>query len=111
MNTNTISAERQSLPATIEAEKAVLGAILLRPSFLGVCLDFRLQPEDFSLDSHQQLYAAFVRIHDDGGPVDLVTLIDELDVDTVGGMAYIEDLADPGIILLESHIRHHCEIV
>ena len=80
----------------MEAERAVLAGLILRPSAMGQIAPM-LHQEDFYLPAHQTLYAAALGLHTDNRPVDLVTLAEHLrdqgSLEQAGGAAYIADLA------------------
>lgn len=101
-----------TLPANLEAEKAVLGAILLdNESYLEASEG--LSPADFSIDSHRRIFARMVHLMETGRPVDMITLTDELDAHkdlrAVGDVGYIASLLD-GVPDRPS-ISHYVEIV
>ncbi len=80
-------------PHNLEAERAVLGAILLDA---GVLDDIPLTAADFYLDRHQLLFDACRELAADGSPVDLRTLQARLehsgDFERIGGLAYLTGL-------------------
>jgi replicative DNA helicase len=89
--------ERSTLPANLDAERSILGAILLdNQSYLEA--SDRLNCEDFSLDSHRRIYSRMVGLLESNRPVDMVTLIDELqmhkDLEAVGDVGYVSSLLD-----------------
>jgi len=90
--------EQRILPAAVEAEKAVLGAILLDEKAYDQAADLGLAPADFFLDSHRRIYAAVSDLREAGQPVDPVTLRNELEtrkqLEAVGGAAYVAGLLD-----------------
>jgi len=70
------------LPHDDEAERAVLGAIMLEPGAAAAVIPI-LQPEHFYRADHQKVYAAMLAIHREGrhakdGPIDIVLLRDQL---------------------------------
>ncbi|SDZ99451.1 replicative DNA helicase [Thalassobacillus cyri] len=75
-----------------EAEQAVLGAILLDDA---VMEKSKLKGEYFHLQRHQKIFAAIAKVHQLGEPVTLVTVTTELgkDIDAVGGVGYLSQLA------------------
>jgi len=82
------------LPHSEEAERAVLGAILLDPELVKPASQ-RLRPEDFYLERHQLLFGAMVRLWAAGKPVDLLTLQAELGehkYEQAGGIVYLSAL-------------------
>lgn len=75
-------------PQNLEAEQAVLGAILLESEALIASME-RLKAEDFYSVSHQRIFDAMVALNDDNQPIDLITLTARLQdlgqMDEVGG--------------------------
>jgi replicative DNA helicase len=84
-------------PQNLEAEQAVLGAILLDGEALIVASE-RLAPEDFYRAAHQHIFEAMLQLGESNEPVDLVTLFTKLDnvglLDEVGGIGYLTELAN-----------------
>lgn len=93
-----------------QIERSLLGAILLRPSLIEACLHAGVREEDFSLTSHSKIFATLVRMHDEGKAIDPLLLREEIDVQQVGGEAYVSDLTSD-VILVESHILARCGII
>jgi replicative DNA helicase len=82
-------------PSSIEAEKGVLGSILLLPEVLDdVALAIRT--DDFYDDTHQKLFAHMLALNDAGRPIDVTLLVERLKnhghYELVGGVAYISEL-------------------
>ena len=100
----------RGLPASIDAERAILGAVLLESSAYNEAAE-RLVPEDFALDSHQRIFARMGELIDNGRAVDIVTLTDELgrrkEVEAVGGVAYLFSLTEglPRRLSIEEYVR------
>lgn len=65
------------MPASLDAEQAVLGALLMDSHWVIECMDV-LRPECFYNDHHRQIYNAIRRLFQAGGKVDVVTVINEL---------------------------------
>ncbi|MCD7739791.1 MAG: replicative DNA helicase [Candidatus Gastranaerophilales bacterium] len=84
------------LPQSVEAEEAVLGAILVNPISLGRIIEF-LKPESFYKPSHKLIYETMLELFKKNEPIDIVTvseyLRNEEKLENVGGRAYINDLA------------------
>jgi replicative DNA helicase len=101
-----------SLPANVEAERAILGAILLDNLSFNEAAE-HLQAEDFSLDSHRRIYARMIELMDSSRPIDLITLVEELDrhkeLQAIGDVGYISGLID-GVPDRPS-IEHYIKIV
>src|SRR3974377_1937324 len=110
MATTDYSLER-GLPASLDAERSILGAILLDSLLFDQAAE--LKPDDFSLDGHRRIFARMRDLQDTGRPVDMITLAEELDrrkeVEAVGGVAYLSSLID-GVPERPS-IEHYVRIV
>ena len=98
------------LPANIDAEKTILGAILLDNTAHSEAAE-KLVPDDFSLDSHRRIFLRMSELMDDQHAVDIVTLANELsrfkEVESVGGVAYLASLTEglPRRPVIEEYIR------
>ena len=84
-------------PHSVEAEQAVLGAIILDSDRL-ITASERVDPDDFYRVSHQRIFEAMLKINDRGELVDLVTLSSELQaqgiLDEIGGLNYLAEVAE-----------------
>jgi replicative DNA helicase len=91
-----ISLEK-TLPGNLEAERSILGAILLDDKAVLTIFE-RLKPQDFYLDSHRRIFDKMLLLMNNSRPIDLVTLKDELqrasELESVGGAAYLASLTD-----------------
>ncbi|HET6933196.1 MAG TPA: replicative DNA helicase [Candidatus Angelobacter sp.] len=109
MATTDYSLDR-GLPASVEAERAILGAILLDNSSYPQAAEF-LRAEDFSLDSHRRIYLRMMELAETGRPIDFVTLTEQLgqhkEIEAVGGVAYVTSLTDglPRVKNIEQYVR------
>jgi replicative DNA helicase len=98
------------LPANVEAERSILGAILLDNFAYNQAAEF-LRSEDFSLDSHRRIYSRMVDLAESSRPIDLITLVEELDrhkeLQAIGEAAYISSLLDgvPDRPSIEHYVR------
>ena len=101
----------QELPNNPEAERSVLGAILLNNSAFSQATV--LTPDDFFLDSHRRIFAAISDLMKKQVPVELVTLAEELnrrdEMNAIGGAGYISSLTD-GLPKLTS-IEHYVKLI
>ena len=81
----------------VEAEEAVLGAILLDPEAMGRVAE-TLEPKSFSLRSHQTIYKASLALYSEGKPTDLMTvttwLSDQKLLEKAGGQLGLTQLLD-----------------
>ncbi len=98
------------LPANLDAEKTILGAILLDNAAHAEAAE-SLKSDDFSLDSHRRIFLRMTELIDTGRTVDIVTLSNELarykEVESVGGVAYLASLTEglPRRPVIEDYIR------
>jgi replicative DNA helicase len=103
---------RSSLPANEEAERSILGAILLDNFAYNQAAE-HLRTEDFSLDSHRRIYSRMVDLAETSRPIDMITLIEELerhkDLQAIGDVAYVSSLVE-GVPERPS-IEHYVKIV
>jgi replicative DNA helicase len=101
-----------TLPANVEAERSILGAILLDNFAYNQAAE-HLRIEDFSLDSHRRIYGRMVDLAESSRPIDMITLIDELDrhkdLQAIGDVGYVSSLLD-GVPDRPS-IEHYVKIV
>jgi len=98
------------MPANVEAEKTILGAILLDNAAHSEAAE-KLDSEDFSLDSHRRIFLRMSELMNEQRAVDIVTLSHELarykEVESVGGVAYLASLTEglPRRPVIEEYIR------
>jgi replicative DNA helicase len=101
-----------SLPANVQAERSILGAILLDNLAYNEAAE-HLRAEDFSLDSHRRIYSRMVDLAESSRPIDMITLIEELDrrkeLEAIGDVGYVSALVD-GVPDRPS-IEHYIKIV
>jgi len=100
------------LPASTDAERAILGAILLDNSAYHQAAE-ALRPGDFSLDSHRRIFGRMMELAESSRPIETVTLTEELgrhkEIEAVGGVAYLSSLTDG--LPRRSSIEHYVRIV
>jgi len=84
-------------PHSIEAEACVLGSMILHAPCVDIVVQI-VRPEHFYRPAHQLIYKALVEMRQEGKPIDLVILRDELErrkqLEQVGGVEYIVALAE-----------------
>ncbi|MGH9862052.1 MAG: replicative DNA helicase [Candidatus Acidiferrales bacterium] len=102
----------RKLPSNLEAERSVLGAILLDNQAFHTVIEL-LDEGDFFLDAHRRLFARITRLSEANRPIDLLTLNDELvragELEAIGGAAYLSTLVD-GVPKV-SNVDHYARIV
>lgn len=100
------------LPYNLEAERGVLGSLIIDPEAIEQVADF-LSAEDFYRDAHKTLYSAITRLHASHISADFITLTDALEssnmLDAVGGASSISSLIDE--IPTSGNIAHYGHIV
>src|SRR6202008_1772199 len=110
MATTPDIAFERGLPASIDAERSILGAILLENHSYNEAAE-RIGAEDFALDSHRRIFSRMAELIDAGRAVDIVTLAEELakrkEVEAVGGVAYLASLTEglPRRLSIEEYVR------
>lgn len=99
-------------PQNLEAEQAVLGAILLEKDALFRVIEY-LTPEDFYRSAHQRIYRAMLEVSENSEPVDLITITADLQnkkiLEEVGGVSYLTDLANA--VPTAANIEYYAKIV
>lgn len=100
------------LPHDLDAERSVLGAILLHEDALTV-VAAALQPSDFFRNAHTLIFAVMLALAEAHAAVDFITVKNALaidgDLEEVGGPAYIASLSDG--VPRSSNVEHYAEIV
>src|SRR5512139_3873652 len=99
-------------PHDLDAERSVLSSLLLDPrAFHDVSLELRA--DDFYHPAHQTVYRAMLAVHEEGRPVDLITLSEQLNarkqLDQVGGTVFLAEIAD--FAATAANVTHHAKIV
>ncbi|NLE64419.1 MAG: replicative DNA helicase [Elusimicrobia bacterium] len=99
-------------PQNLEAERAVLGAMLIDDEAIGIVIE-RLDASYFYDPVHQKIYQSIVGLYSSNKNVDLVTLTDHLrsegGMDAVGGAAYLARIADQ--VPTSANVLHYADIV
>jgi replicative DNA helicase len=99
-------------PQDIEAEKALLGSIMLRPQGLNEIVDF-ISADSFYLQRHRIIYNAMLELYSKGDPIDLLSLSTKLKekkmLEQAGGAGYLSELVEE--VPSASNLKHYAEIV
>jgi replicative DNA helicase len=99
-------------PRSIEAEQAVLGALMLEKDAITGILDL-LKPEAFYEDAHKVIYSAIIKLFGDSKPVDLVTVKNQLqsdgNLDIGGGPLYLVELTSK--VASAANVEYHARII
>jgi replicative DNA helicase len=106
------AASERTQPHSLDAERSVLGAILLRNETFNHAAAV-IDAGDFFREAHRRIFNAMVELNERGDAIDLVTLKDALaragDLDEVGGAAYIARLVDG--VPRATNVEHYATIV
>jgi len=104
--------DANQLPHSADAERAVLGALLLEPDRIPAVSE-TLHPDDFYRDSHRRLFALMLELQDKGTPPELLVVCERIasteDEGDYGGIAYVSSLPEK-VPTVES-IEHYAQIV
>lgn len=99
-------------PQNLEAEQAILGAVLLQGEALITAME-RVKSDDFYSVSHQRIYEAMVELGEGGQPIDLVTLTaylqDRQMLEEAGGITYLAKLANA--VPTAANVEYYAQIV
>lgn len=102
----------RTLPHNLEAERSVLGAILIQNDAYNMAAEL-LRPEDFYRDAHRRIFDKIIALAERRTAVDFVTLKEELvragELDAVGGPAYIASLVDG--VPRATNVEYYAKIV
>jgi replicative DNA helicase len=101
-------------PHSLEAERSVLGAILLSDRTLyALVIDEGLQPEDFYRERHAVIYRAILDLYGENEPIDVLTVTEALrsngQLEEAGGAAAVDDLASA--VPAAGNARRYAQIV
>ncbi len=93
----TVSKALRVPPHNVDAERALLGAILLKPDVMHD-ISVTIFAESFYADKHRQIYDAIFQIFIKGNPIDVISLMNQLEsngtLSRVGGVAYLTELIE-----------------
>ncbi|MDD5747201.1 MAG: replicative DNA helicase [Candidatus Omnitrophica bacterium] len=99
-------------PQNIEAEMAVLGAMLLENEAIGDVVEL-LEEGAFYKDTHRKIFNAILNLYKESKPVDLVTLTDQLrrdnNLESVGGAGYLVELSN--VVPTAANVTHYAKLV
>jgi replicative DNA helicase len=102
----------RKLPHNLEAERSVLGAILLDNQAFHPAIEV-VDSADFFLDSHRRIFSRMIALSEENRAIDLITLHEELErageLEAAGGSAYVSTLVD-GVPRV-SNVDHYARIV
>ncbi|HEV2206451.1 MAG TPA: replicative DNA helicase [Candidatus Acidoferrales bacterium] len=108
----TDTALERPLPHNLEAERSILGAVILDNHTLNAAVE-KLRPEDFFLPQHRLIFNQMVQLAEKQQAIDTITLMEDLtrrnELEAAGGIAYLSQLTD-GLPRL-TNVDHYARIV
>lgn len=112
MDFRTTPTPDKLVPSNVEAEQAVLGALLIDPDAI-IKVAPIVRADDFYLEKHAWIYDAIYALHERREPVDFLTVVAELErrgkLNDVGGPAYITALINA--VPTAIHVEHYAHLV
>ncbi len=100
-------------PHALDAERAVLGALLLEPSSYEAVIDEGLRPDDFYRPAHGTIFRVVQALHAAAEPIDTLTVVDELmkhgQLEAVGGAAAVSQLE--AMLPTAAHVGAYARLV
>jgi replicative DNA helicase len=107
-----VAVPERTLPHSLDAEKSVLGAVLIHNEAFNYAAEV-ISSRDFFRDAHRRIFEKMERLSERGDAIDLVTLKEELtrggDLEEVGGAAYLVSLVDG--VPRSTNVEHYARIV
>ena len=102
----------QLMPQNIDAEEAILGAILVNPVCLTKVIEY-IKPESFYKPAHRYVYEAMIQLFNANERIDIVSVSDVLSfnnkLEIVGGRAFVNDLSYKTITT--SNVEYYAKLV
>mgnify|MGYP003309336662 CR=1 FL=1 len=102
----------RKLPQNIEAEQAVLGAVLIKKEAMAEVQEL-LRAEDFYREIHKQVFAVMNDLFSEGEAIDIVTVTEELRkrdlLEKVGGISFVTMLSNS--VATAANVMYHARIV
>ena len=102
----------QLMPQNIDAEEAILGAVLANPVCLTKVIDY-IKPESFYKPAHRYVYEAMIQLFNNNERIDIISVSDILNfnnkLEIVGGRAFINDLSYKTITT--SNVEYYAKLV
>ncbi len=99
-------------PQNLEAERSVLGSMLIDDEAIGIVLE-NIDEVYFYEEGHRQIYRTIIDLYNDHKNVDLITLSDKLKseglLESVGGVSYLTQLIDS--VPTAANAEHYAQIV
>ena len=112
ISSNSKKSERNLPPQDIEAEKSLLGSLMIDPDAIFKVVDFLLI-KDFYKDTHQKIYETITELFEKREPIDFLSVSSKLkgkkELERIGGASYLTGLVN--FVPTASHISNYAKIV
>ncbi len=112
MAEQTMRKSLRVVPHNLDAEQALLGAIMLKPESMHD-ISVTVYPESFYADKHREIFAAMLEIYTKGNPIDLLSLTHKLKdkkvLDRIGGASYLTELVET--VPAAGNANYYAEVV
>ena len=99
-------------PQNIEAEQSILGSLMISKDAVASVLG-QIQPDDFYVNRHAELFRAVLSLYQKNDAIDVVTVVDELSkqntLEKAGGREYIVDVLNS--VPTAANVHHYVDIV
>jgi len=99
-------------PQSIDAEKAILGSIMLRPGAIHEINDI-INPDSFYATKHSQIYKTMLDLSSKGEPIDILSVSHKLEekglLDQMGGSSYLSELTNS--VPASTNIKYYSDVV
>lgn len=99
-------------PQSIDAERALLGSIMLKPQAMSDVIDI-ISPEAFYAEKHRIIYNSMMELLGKSEPIDVLSLSTKLkakkQIEQIGGASYLNELVNT--VPSAANIKHYAEIV
>src|ERR1043166_6354981 len=106
------NAFERSLPKSSEAERAILGAVLLDNGLISQAIE-QLRPEDFYVPSHRRIFVGMITLFERGAEINPILIGEELKkenaLESVGGISFITNLTYG--LPHSTNILHYAKVV
>ena len=105
--------QKRQLPQSMEAEQALLSSMMVYPQSVNTVIELGLHPDDFFAEAHKRLFTVMLSMHEDGKPIDAVSVVDRCNdlkiLQAVGGVNLIMELADASVS--GANTRYYIELI
>jgi len=99
-------------PQNIDAEKAILGSIMLRPGAIHEIND-TINPDSFYASKHAQIFKMMLELSSKGEPIDILSMSHKLGekglLDQIGGSSYLSELTNS--VPASTNIKYYGDLV